>query len=295
MISLTLSLADNFEESLIPSILKQFKALPFYLQFFMNIFDLFMFPYYSMKLLLNGHVHASEVNPFMLNGQNSGLTNFHFTMKFAFEKLHHLNRKLNVSFNDLMLSIISSGINKYCKNSDLNKKYIYSKLICAIPIGVKTLTKDTKDVALKNDILGAITVLERINDPVKEITKISEETKKTVKNSSNIKAWTYLELFFNQFLPYFVQKGIAKNVAQSVDLAISNLPGPNGEILYCKSKVTEILPIMSIGFGKCMIIVGTYNNMLGLTVCVEKDINIDLKSLILALEEEIINAINQSE
>jgi len=295
MISLTLTLADSFSEDIIPNILKLGKNIPFYLKIVMEIVDFFLFPYYAIRLLLNGKVNVSEENPFKRPNPPSGLSLCDFTQLYDFTKFHELNRKLNISFNDLMLAIVSAGIDRYCKSSESDKDYVFSKLVCAIPIGIKSLAHSAKDVGLENDILGAITVLKRIKDPLSEYNKICEETKKTVKNTSNIKAWRYLQFIFNQFLPYFVQKGIAKTIGASVDIGVTSLPGPTGEICYCGSEVTEILPMMSLGFGKFIIIVGTYNNKLRFTACADKGLNIDLKHFTNSMDEVLAETISKIE
>ena len=292
-IALTLSMSDNYSDDIIPSILKKKKKQPFYLEVLTNIFEFIMFPYYALRLLLNGMFHTNEENPFKRVIPPSGISLFEFTNSFEFDKLNKINKKLKISFNDLMLAIISSSINKYCLNNEI--KYGYSKLICGIPIGIKDFSCHTSEIELKNDILGAIMEIKRIKDPLKEYDKISEETKKTIKNTSNIKSWTYLEFIFNQFVPYFLQKAIAINVGQTVDLAITNLPGPVNKISYCGCEVNEILPMMSNGFGLSSIIILTYNNTLRMTVCVEDTIKINSNALIKAINEEINSIIGKLE
>jgi hypothetical protein len=185
MVTFTLTQADNFDESFIPNILKQRNSIPFYYKFFLHIVEIFTFPYYAVKLLANHRIHESELNPFTRNCPPSGESVFDFTKQFDFNKIHKMNKKLNITFNDLMLGIISTAMNKYGEKYKLP----YKKQICAIPVGIKNIPKDASEVSFKNEILGAIAELKRISDPIKDSHLISEETKKTVKNSANTTAW----------------------------------------------------------------------------------------------------------
>lgn len=286
MVTFTMTLCDDYTEDILPTVLKLNKTYPLYIRVLMEMLDFILFPYYSVRLLVNGQVHASQKNPFKRTGPPSGQTNFAYTKLYPFDHLHKINRKLDITFNDLILSIISSSISKYCKTYYPDREYIYDKLICAIPIGLKNIPKCVEEVKISNDILGAITVLRRIDDPLKEFGLIAQETRRTVRNGSNIKAWKYLAFLLNQFVPAFAQKSLSENVGMNVDLGVSNLPGPTEQISYQGSKVEDIIPMMSLGFGKAFIIVGTYNNTVRLNICVDKGLDIDLNPLIKIMESE---------
>jgi len=287
MITLCLTLSDNFDESMIPKILKLKPNFPFYVKIALQLFELLMFPYYSFRLLMNNQVYASEENPFKRATPPTGQTVFGFTKTYDFNKFRIINKKINCTFNDLLMAIISSSISKYCDKYYPNDKYIYKQLICGVPIGIKDLAKCPKDAQLKNDFLGAMSCLKRINDPIKEIHLITDETKKTVRNITSISAWKYLSAILSQCLPYSAHKIISANLGANVDLAISNLPGPTKAVKYCGSEVTDVLPIMSLGFGKAFIIIGTYNNTVRIVVNLDKNVNIDLDKMIETMDNEI--------
>jgi hypothetical protein len=284
MIALTLLISDNYDPSLVPSILKIGDKIPFYSKAIIWFLEIVLFPYYSIRLLLSNQIHKSDTNPLKREDKHSGITLYDYSNTFDFSIFHQVNRKLNVTFNDLMLAVVSSSLHKYSKH---DKKYVYDQLICAIPVGLKSMPKNVENIRLKNDILGALTVLKRIEDPIKQCNLISNYTKKTVRNNLNVRAWKYLEFLLNQFMPFFVQKALAKNVCDGVDLAVTNLAGPVKEVSYCGSACEEILPMMSLGIGKCFVIVGTYNNQLRLTVCVDSKLNIDIKEWIKIINDEL--------
>jgi hypothetical protein len=286
MVSFTLTLSDNFHESVMPEVLKKMK-IPFHRELAAFFINLLFFPYYSAKLLLNGFINKIEESPFKRPFKSSGLTSFSFTKNYDFQSLHQINKKLNITFNDLMLAVISSSFNKYSQKNHSDKKYTYKKLNVAIPIGVKDVPKSTSEVQIQNDILGAITILERIDDPLTQYEMISKKTKYTIKNHYNTSASRYLFTFFNEFLPYSYHKKVAEKVGDTVDMAISNLPGPTGQVFYCGSKVEDILPFNSLGIGKAFIIIGTYNNMVRIVTCVDPLLNINVDMLSNIIDEEI--------
>lgn len=286
IVSFTITLADNFNESLMPDILKKLK-IPFHLELAAFLINLFLFPYYSSKLLLNGIINKLEDTPFSSLDKQSGVTSFAFTKNFDFKTLHKINKKLNITFNDLMLAIMSSAINRYVNDFFPDRKYSYKKLNVAIPIGVKNTPKSTSEVQMQIDILGAITVLKRIDDPLKYYDLISKETRYTIKNHYNTSASRYLFSLCNQFLPYSIHRKMVKHVANTVDLSISNLPGPRREMSYCNSKLEEIIPFISMGIGKAFIIIGTYNGKVRIITNVDAALKINVEMLTKYIEDEI--------
>lgn len=287
MMEFTLTLADQYDGSYIPAILKAIQKIPIYYKFFFHILNLLLFPYYSVKLLFSSRIHRSEKNPFKRKTPPSGETKFAYTKNFDFSNLHKISKSLKISFNDLMLCVVSSAVNKFCEKYYPNRDYKYHHLICAIPIGIKDIPKSTEDVEISNDILGAIVPLKRIDNILHHYKCVSEETKKTVKNALSTNSSKYLFRLVYEFVPYDFQKEITKNVADNVDLAVSNLPGPAKQVSYSNCKVEDILPVMSVAYGKAFLIVATYNDKVRIVVNLENKLDIDVNLLANTIEEEL--------
>jgi len=260
-----------------------------------HIMDLILFPYYGCKLLLKNCMNVSQKNPFQMDKIPSGTAVVAFTKLYDFSIIHKINRKLNISFNDLILSVISTSIKKFSCDKILfpKEEFSFDKLNCGIPVGVKDIPKCAEEVKLRNDIFCTVTSLKMIGNTLKEYQHINEEMNCTVKNSANIMAWKYMISFLNECVPAFAQKRLLENATKNVDLGISNLPGPEKEMNYNGFIVTDVYPMITVGMGRAFIIVGTYNGQMRLSVNLEKDLNIEPEDLIKYLDNEIEDLISK--
>lgn len=293
MVMWTLTFSDNYDESSIPLIVKLTSSIPLYYKLFIYACNLFLFPYYSMKLLFNSKIHKRENNLFRNKLEPSRKQLLAYTDVYNFEKLHKINKYLGISFNDLMICIISISTSKFCDKFYPECDYNY--LICAIPIGVKKIPKSTSDVRIANDIFGAILPLRRLRS--ENITKddcevISHETKKTIKNNLNTISTRYLFTLMNEFLPYKIQREMTRKVNDSIDVGISNMPGPAKQIFYNGFKVNDIVTSLTLGFGKAFLIIETYYNQVRISVNLDSNLGIDVFKLAKFIDHEIQNLLD---
>jgi NRPS condensation-like uncharacterized protein len=286
------TLADDYSLDCLPTLLKLSRKENIVLKVFKEAFNLITFPYFAGKLVMSRKFYISEPNPFSRKEEGSGNTYITFSNVFDFKALHRINRKLGITFNDLCLAILSSAFHKY---SQQNPTYNYTKLVCAVPIGLKNPPRCTKEVQVSNDITGTLLSLKRISDPLTEYHYIAEEVSRTVKNNYNISSWLYISTIMDLFFPAALSKAFCHSVADNVDIAVSNLPGPSKEISYDGNRIKDIIPMISIGFNKCFIILGTYNNRLRLSFSIDKGLKIDYDKLIDLVNKEFEYIINCKE
>jgi NRPS condensation-like uncharacterized protein len=288
----TTTLADGYSLDCLPTLLKINRKESKILKIIKESINLVTFPYYTIKLTLSRNILIPEPNPFSRKYECSGNTHIIFSDVFDFQKLHHVNRQLGITFNDLCLAIISAAFNKYSQQFP-KRQFNYSKLVCAVPVGLKCPPRNTKEVQVSNDITGTLLSLKRISDPLTEYQFIAEEVNKTVKNNYNTSAWLYISTIADLFFPSILSKKLCSMVADTVDIAVSNLPGPSKEIAYEGNPIKDIIPMISIGFNKCFIILGTYNNRLRLSISIDKGLKIDYDKLIDCVNKEFEYIINK--
>jgi hypothetical protein len=277
MVMWTLTFSDNFDESCIPLIVKLTNSIPLYYKILTYACNLILFPYYSAKLLFNSKLHKSQNNPFRNKLEPSRNQLIAYTDVHDFEKLHKINKHLGISFNDLMLCVISNSISKFCDKFQPELDYNY--LICAIPIGVKSIPKSTADVRIANDIFGAILPLRRLRSEIitKEDCKvINYDTKNTIKNNLNTSSTRYLFTLMNEFLPYQIQREMTRKVNDSIDVGISNMPGPTKQISYNGFKVNDIVQVR-------------------ISINLDANLGIDIYSLAKYIDDEIVSLIGYYE
>jgi hypothetical protein len=285
----TATLSDGYCLDYLPTLLKCNKRENFVVNFLRNFCTLLVFPYYSAKVMINNQSMVSEPNPLSRKGENNGDTEIVFSDVFDFTKLHAISKGLNITFNDLCLAVIGAAFNKYSLQFP-ERNYNYKKLVCAIPVGLKNPPTCVQEVQVSNDITGTLISLKRITDPLKEYKAITEETKK-LKNAYMLYSLRYFSFIMDEFLPLSVSKKVCQTLSTNIDLAISNLPGPAKQISYLNNPITDIIPMISIGFNKCFIIIGTYNNRLRLSITLDKGLKLDKDKLVEAINNEFENII----
>jgi hypothetical protein len=282
----TTVLSDNYDPAILPNVLKMENKTNVIYRLLLEILNFVMFPYYTARLLFSNKYLISGNNPFKRNGPSSGITDVGFSDTFSFKQYHNMSKCMGITFNDLCLSLTSAGLSKYSE-----RHYPYSYLVCGIPIGVKRIPYNIKDVQISNDILGTLVKLNRINNVKSEYPLIASETKETIKNYNNIGSWKYFSFLVDEFMPIELAKNLCDNVSSNIDLFISNLPGPTQEIKFNGYVVKDIIPSMSIGSNKCFIIIGTYNDKMRISISVDRKLGIDLEKLISCINNELTNII----
>ena len=110
-----------------------------------------MVPYYIFySFYRNLVILSTGVTPFKLskNKKNSGVPLIQITKNYDFNTISKICKSLNVTFNDLMMSIVSASCRKFCIAHGFD---VPKELSAAIPIGHRKLHNKINDIIIVND------------------------------------------------------------------------------------------------------------------------------------------------
>jgi hypothetical protein len=303
MISLLCSLDKNYSIDLFPSLMKHSEPLPFYIKILIWILFPFLGPY---TLYLMFFTYCKQT-PFRHKINSDNNNNF----SLIFGKFHNLQRfnekrkKINISFHQAYMNIISNSVYKICNESckeNINNKFDGFK--CMMPIGRKQIQKNYKKIILNNTtnfIFTKLNLIKDIND-INEI-KLNSFILKNEINKYLINN-TYLNwaLVLGRFISFRIINFFANLYCRNVDLVVSNIPGPvkkikfennennNNDNNYCE--INRILNCCSPGREIPFITVMSYNNEFVTSVTISKKYNVDEKKFIMYIDEGIEEFIN---
>jgi len=284
-ISLIFSLADNYDINNFPvlrrpSLIQIIKA---------KIIAILMFPFYVLTSFYNNLIRLDFGDtPFKVKGKFSGVSSKSISEVFSLSKFLNMAKKLKITFNDLILSMISSATKKLIKKHYMDKYGNLNKLSCLIPIGDRGIPKSLHDLVIHNDSHGVVSLLELIDDPLnpKETKKISSEMNSSVRNY----AYTFANLicirFMNTFVPTWLTHQFYRFASRKYDILVSNVPGPKTNLIYNGDEMKEIIPFTSCGYHSIFIPVICYTNKMRIGVTVENNVGLDAHLYTKFIEDE---------
>lgn len=268
LIGLICGLADNYSLDLFPGgFNKKHSILGF-------IYTFIMLPYLLFYSFYRGMVTiATKESPFKTSYSNKkGHPKIEMTELFDFAEISKIAKSLNITFNDMVMSIISSASNKFMKENNLK---IPTHLSGMIPVSSRKPPATIKDILITNDSTAIGCKIDLIQDPLKDYKVIKKEFSSHVRNP-------YLYLFTRilisclfKFLPVYITKNIIIESSKGIDFTISNVPGPRQALLYANSKVSELICFTSTGFFSSFIAVFSYNGTYRFVVCFDEALGLD--------------------
>jgi len=293
IVTLIGALSDDYEPSLMENMSKLKRNFGI-LGYVFQIIDTIIFPFLLIKNLIfsdkkDCQRHLLKIKEEMNSTESSKAkeTVVAYSKQFNFENIKKANKKLQVGVNDLLLAIISKSFDKYTCDNMPEIPTKYSSFKCLIPMGVKDVPKSVNDVRLENDTISTIVDLKRVENVEKDVKSVNEEMKRVFRNINYMKAVKFFKSLVVEYLPNYFANTIIQRSASMYDLIVSNIPGPCRQLVYSGNNVSEVIPLMSVGFSKCFVSSQTYQGTIGISVSIDSNLEVDPKKLISYMEEEI--------
>ena len=275
LLSYTLMLADNFSKDLFPKIMiNKITAYQKILGYIFGIAKIFIylptiikkFPVFKTKnnLFKNRKDYNEDYSKCQINKP----------LKFDFSEFKKASKLYKMSINDIIISIISASLKKF--------NYESEEIGVLVPIGNTCFssTEEEVNINLTNNASGVLTKLELLKDVKKSNCYIIHKELKfliSMKTISDIISILSESMF--SFFPSFIIKKIAIQLANNLDVAISNIPGPQSEIFIGNCKVSKILPFTSPGINKAFVAIVSYINKIYIFPSLYKRYSISNKDL----------------
>jgi len=288
-VSFFITIADNYSKDFFPQgIAKKnniinnyigFIMIPFYVCYF---FYKILFTYDNRK---SGFIVSSKK-------ENTGNTNIQISKNNEFGKISKICKSLGVTFNDMIVSIISSSCKKYCIENNLEVSSCY---ITGIPISNNKLTNSIDDIVFSNKSFTFKVKVDAIDDPIKECYKIQKVFKQDIKNIPFILLLKFLFESTIIFMPNYFLRYLSKNSCRDIDFEVSNIPASRKALYYKGSKVEEIIYFMTPGFNSSFISVASYNDKFRFFFNFDEALGIKIDQFKNIVDKEVDFVLNNAE
>lgn len=270
-IGLITALGENYSLNLFPRSMK--KKAP---SLFQHCLSLLQFPYYLIfPFIEHFFILYSGDTPFKTEKKKTGKPKICVSKQYKFDEYSKINKKLGITFNDMMMAAFSAAIKLYCKE---NYKVIPKKVITINPISNRGLPSDPKKLQITNDSSGIGCTLKLVDDPIKECGEISKEFAFKLRNLYLRKIVKFASDMCNIIAPYFLSKLMYNFAYRHCDILFSNVALPKEALIYGKTRVKEIYSLLTPGNTKALVAIYSYNGYFSWTICVDRclDLSPDL-------------------
>lgn len=261
-ISLLFGIADNFNVADFPGMLKfnRWEKIKAYL----------LCPIYiALSFYRGAYELLSDQSPFKPK-KMTGNFKYGVSKRHSFSEISSYAKKCSVTFNDLMISVVSNALNKYLEeNKDKFGKYNVKTLLLQNTIGTRGFPKSHFELNLENDSTALACSVPLIKDifNLQEIKEVSRNTKKYLKDFSMAYA---VRLFLSTLLTYLPNSIFRYmiNMANH-DMVYTNLPGPKKPLFYSGNKLEEFLLYTTPGFYPFLTGISSYSNKFRVACCID--------------------------
>ena len=285
-IQLICGLADNYNKKLFPAVMTK----PLELKY--KILIELLTPFYALVILYRILIVLKPVNTiFKTEKPISGSTLVALSDKIDFKHYNHINKYLKISFNDLIASAVASAFKNFSRivsdSNNIQTKKIPPYMLMVTPVGLTTLPKNLDNFDLCNNTTGLGNKIKLVDDEKEEIEIVSHDFGKVTRNVYLAKATKKLtDVMFN-YLPYYIARLVIKNFCNNCDITISNVPGPRENLVYCGSKVLDIIPITTTGFSHVFTGILSYSGHFRIIVCFDKSLQLDPNQFLKCIDHEL--------
>jgi len=282
IVSAICCLSNNYDVNLFPPIMRTPK-IPWYI----NIINYLMFPIYVPMVFYSLIMKNVNDTPLRKSKIPSGKSRLCVTKPYDIAIFTKPRKDLNVSFNDIILSIMSIAIKKFCGKPEFQKEFPnVTEIKSIIAVGRKRVPNSMEEVLLNNEATGISFELPLVNN-INDAKRLSKIVQPKIRNLGYITACEIMAHLFIEFLPTDLYHFLNNKFSQSVDIIVSNVPGPNSTLYYGNSKLIMIAPIATTANIRSFLPMITYNNTVRFVYSVDVDSGIDEKEFIKYLGEAI--------
>lgn len=288
IIGILSGLGDNYDIKLFPGSMKKHG---------LNIFQIFSIilatPYITISMFYRNFIKLNTgLTPFKFKdpSKKSGLPKIALSPEYNFSTYSKINKKMGITFNDLVMSVFSSAIKKYFVRFNLP---VPKRISVLIPISNRPLPVDIKNLSITNDTSAGACELILIDDVIKDCKKISNEFKKNVRNFIKAKVVKVMSDFLNVFSPYYMTEFLYFGATKGLDITESNVALPKEKLIYAGTPVKGFYPLMTTGLTNAFFGIysycGTFNTMISL----DQNLDIDSNKLMAIFDEEMQNLLEK--
>jgi hypothetical protein len=273
--------ADNFSENLFLPIMRSKPSL-----WWEPLWELLSFPIYGPMVFYQGIFKSKGNTPLRNDKDSCGKTKIAMSRIYDLKSFDEVRKEFNLSFNELMINIISVTCNRLIKESS-DKEVKNAKFIRAlVPIGNKGIVSDFKYLKVTNQSQAFNVDIPLLSTLDKEgCSKIKKELRNIISNVGVSNAAINISKVFHEFMPISVITYLAKIMLKNLDLMTSNMPGPISHLYFGDMKVTELYPISSAGNAKSFLPIMSYSKKFRIIYSMDEALGLEPGYVIKVIEE----------
>ena len=216
--------------------------------------------------------------------------NLYSSKLFDFESIRKWYKRFpNTSFNDYVLGLISTSMNKWYKENGIEGA---KNLKMVMPINTRNLPTCLNDLILDNSIMTFHHMLPIENDMEESIKKSKTALRKSMKPEYVLGA-AKLE-FILQFIPhYFLRKYILNDNFKEIDMIFSNFSFSSVPFTFVSKQQLGVYPFSNLIQSINILLMSmTYKNQLRFTMMARRSMSLDPKKLLKILEDKLTSEID---
>lgn len=277
---LVCALADNYSTNLFPAVMSKS------LSFSQKILFYLLLPYNMLRLIYYvGFDYIREDSPFKTNKVVSGTPKFAMSDLINLQEHLSINKKLGITFNDLIITTLSSAYHKFCINH--HKHRTPKNIIIGVPVNLYPLPKTMEDIRISNNTAGSGARIQMVKDPIKECKTISKKFGLAARDVFYVMTNKMLYDFLLTYFPFYLTKAIFLHVNKSFDFFFSNLPGPRDHLVYNGNKLEEFLGAFTPGFSHAFVGLMSYSGIFRIMVVLDSCLEIEPGQFLDYIVEEL--------
>lgn len=236
-----------------------------------------MFPYYFYLFIKNERSLKNHETCFKFpkgKYNPSLITNFKTYLFPELITYKQLNKKLGISFNDLIMSLLISAMkNLTIENNLPGKEASERTLVC--PISTKSLPNNMEDIDFTIEAHAPLMNVPFISDPLKESKLISMKNQLILRSYGLKIVHGAILWLLTAILPYHILIDLYRKGLRDTDFTISNVPGPKKALVYSQNECLDIIPYITKGLHYSFFPVFTYANKLRIAFAIDANLILD--------------------
>ena len=285
ILSTICALADNYDIDVFPPMMRDYKY-----KWYIQVLNWLQFFYYGPQVVLKMFTKDRTPSPFKQTSIIGGESLIVFSKVHDLDKLAPLRKELKISFNDIVMCVLSKAFKQVCQK--FGDKYKNRKDVRAfMPVGRKEVPRNISEVRLCNEISALYMPLPLIDDIKADHKKVTKVLHSYIYNSG----YTFASVIFfslaTEFLPKSIETYVGDFFAGNVDMTVSNVPGPTVPLVYSGFKCTDMIPMVTTLRHRAFTPVCSYNKQFRFVMSVDVESKIDNKEFLKMVDDEIENLI----
>jgi hypothetical protein len=279
MMNFICAMSDNYSTKLFPATMSKSVSKVY------ELFAILLLPFNILKLIYLTFVELKPVKTiFKVDKPVTGVAKITLSDKFNLEEYMKFNKQLGITFNDMMITVMSAAAKKYLREKGAE---VPDYILVVFPINMKPVPKGLEDIIINNDAAGNAVNIKLIEDVITESKPISRKMSKLLRNFPWAKTNKVMADLMWHYLPFYVARWIVLNVYRKLDLTMSNVPGPREALTYNGHKVLDMIPLFTPGFVQTFIGIMSYAGSFKLTLVNDSSLDIDPNDFMKFLVDEL--------